>query len=62
MPPTQTPNYTVVGAPNPQFEAGPPFTTAGARALVPIGLHLERRLGQRAAARWAGALTPPDSG
>jgi metacaspase-1 len=36
MPPTQTPNYTVVGAANPQFEAGPLFTTAGDRAVAPV--------------------------
>lgn len=33
MPPTQTPNLTVVGAPNPAFQAQRPFTIAGSRSL-----------------------------
>jgi hypothetical protein len=34
MPPTQTPNLTVVGAPNPAFEAQRPFVIAGSRAVA----------------------------
>lgn len=34
MPPTQTPNLTVVGAPNPAFAAQRPFVIAGSRELA----------------------------